>query len=151
MIFGDCPYCGHMGAFEVPDNQELPVMVKATCNNCGEWFWERVSRVDPAGFRRDQVVVNEETKTVHLIEEKLTEEQLLAQKVLRELVSEDEMTAAMTDAILYGSHQPTEEDRRNTEKSHEWIDAVLQGVKERPITKYTNIKKTDEKEETDEA
>lgn len=68
MIFGDCPYCGAQGAFNVPEDEQLPVMVKVDCHSCGKWFWEYLSRVHPAGYRQEDVIVDEERKTVQVIE-----------------------------------------------------------------------------------
>ena len=65
MIFGNCPYCDHPWTTAVPDDVGLPKMVRTLpCENCGMWWWEKLSRIDPECFKQDEVEFDEETKTV---------------------------------------------------------------------------------------
>lgn len=138
MIFGDCPYCGNMGSFPVPDGVELPVMVKATCNVCGEWFWEHISRVDPRAFRRDQVEVDEVNKRVNVIVEVGDEVDELVRDHLR--TPDRETDEEFTNRILYGTKTPTPEQLAETAALTNSVKSVLI---ERGIDPF-NVRKTDD-------
>ena len=64
MIFGECPYCDEPFTIGTPDN--LPQMLKYTCESCNKWFWEYLSRFEPRSYLPEEVEVNEETKTVKI-------------------------------------------------------------------------------------
>lgn len=66
MIFGECPYCDEPIVIASPDT--TPAMGKETCEHCGEQFWEYYSRINPQALTRDQVIVDEENKSVKLAE-----------------------------------------------------------------------------------
>lgn len=67
MIFGECPHCAEPFTVGVPDN--TPQMLKYTCESCGKWFWEYLSRINPRAYMPHEVEVNEETKSVKIKEE----------------------------------------------------------------------------------
>jgi uncharacterized protein with PIN domain len=66
MIFGECPYCEAPFTTVSPD--ETPAFEKITCEECGKWFWERHSRIDPRAYFPEDIEVNEETKTIKIKE-----------------------------------------------------------------------------------
>lgn len=67
MIFGECPYCEEPFCVASPD--KTPAMEKYTCENCGKWFWEYHSRLEPRSYFPEEVEVNEETKSVRIKEQ----------------------------------------------------------------------------------
>jgi len=42
MVFGDCPHCGE--SFAAPSPDKTPMMGKLTCEKCGRWWWEYMSK-----------------------------------------------------------------------------------------------------------
>lgn len=66
MVFGECPHCNEPFAAASPD--KTPQMGKITCEECGKWFWEYFSRINPQAFMPNEVIVDEENKTVKLAE-----------------------------------------------------------------------------------
>lgn len=66
MIFGECPHCNEPITIGVPEDIQLPTFGKVTCDSCGKWFWEKISRIEPEAFLPDEIEVDEERKTVKL-------------------------------------------------------------------------------------
>lgn len=67
MIIGECPHCDEPITLELPD-VPLPTFAKITCESCGEWFWEKFSRIDPEAYLPEEIEVDEETKSIRIKE-----------------------------------------------------------------------------------
>jgi len=65
MFIGTCLYCD--AGFMRPSPDRTPAMEKYKCEDCGEWQWLKHSRIDPESYSLDMVEVNEETKSVKII------------------------------------------------------------------------------------
>lgn len=70
MIFGDCPYCGEHMMIAAPEDVDFPIMAKIECEDCGKTFIEKFSRVDPEAYKLEEVVIDEDAKTIKLKDEK---------------------------------------------------------------------------------
>ncbi len=66
MIFGHCPHCGESFTTLVPDWDGEIKAERITCESCGQWFWEVLSRADPRAYLPDELEVDEETKTLRI-------------------------------------------------------------------------------------
>lgn len=66
MIFGECPYCDEPFTTGVPDDIRLPAYEKNMCEKCGDWFWTKLSRIDPQSYDINHFTVDEKTNELRL-------------------------------------------------------------------------------------
>lgn len=67
MVFGECPYCEEPFAITaIDEDTKTPAFLKYTCEKCGEWFWEYLSRIEPRSYLPEEIEVDEENRSVKI-------------------------------------------------------------------------------------
>lgn len=57
MIFGNCPYCDEGVSIGIPDGTKLPALALLQCEHCHKEYYEKMSRLDPEAYKKEDVVV----------------------------------------------------------------------------------------------
>jgi len=79
-------------------------MEKYTCPKCGEEQYIYHSRIDPKTYSKDMVIIDEENKSIKILEQV---EQTEAQKELEPLLM-DYLAKCYTNLLLYGTTDPNQ-------------------------------------------
>ena len=69
MILGECPYEGcHGDVFLGCDDWKMPSFYKHECEECKNWIWTKITRVDPQSWTEEgfneHFTINEETRSI---------------------------------------------------------------------------------------
>lgn len=65
MIFGSCPFCDYGTDFAV-GSAKLPLFQKVECDNCHEIFYEYLSRLEPAAYKPDELIIDESNHSIKI-------------------------------------------------------------------------------------
>jgi len=57
MIFGNCPYCNEHISIGIPEDLQTPVLALLECDDCGEAFYEKMSRIDPEAYKIEEAEI----------------------------------------------------------------------------------------------